>query len=253
MSLNLVNRLYLLSQLGFFISTKIFLSKIFFASEVTIQRKGKSFCIRNNRSDLSIFRQIYLDEVYSLIKPKNESTSGSVVDLGANVGFFTKYYFDKYPHLNYFLLEPDIENANQIKKNLKECCNWKFVFGGIGRSKEFLVNEDLNLNSCSKKYLSVNDNSSGTPAFSLKDFLCINDIKEIFILKIDIEGAEQFLLDDLSEFIPMIRYLMIELHDNLAPGVASRFFKIVSLYSFKFESRGDVLLFEFNHEDLNCD
>lgn len=247
----LLNLIFWFFKLDFYSFLKLVTSKIFLRKEIVLHWNNENIYIRNNRSDLAIFKQIFLDQVYKAGSLNKSDNNGVIIDLGANVGYFTKYLCNQFPHFKYYLMEPNPENCIQIRKNLSNTNNWHLTQGGIGESSRYLCIENQDAMSCSNRYLNVSDNSCGIPSYTLNEYLSMNQIDEIFILKIDIEGAEKFILNDLKTILLKTKYLMIELHDHLSPGLARDFFKLFSEFNFKFEALGDVFIIELLNEDID--
>jgi len=56
-------------------------------------------------------------------------------------------------------------------------------------------------------------------------------LREIDMLKIDIEGAEKYLFqNNPHEWLSKVKCLIIELHDNLQPGTSQAFFREMAKY-----------------------
>ena len=60
------------------------------------------------------------------------------------------------------------------------------------------------------------------PAFTLQSLLDRHGIARIDILKVDIEGAEEFLLADVRSWAPRVKWMLLEVHHNIDPVAAER-------------------------------
>ncbi len=82
--------------------------------------------LRKNTSDLFVYNQVFIEkEYYSLIQliTQLSYTNGleikNIVDVGANIGFFTLFMSEYYPDASFVLIEPDKSNADCISVNTK--------------------------------------------------------------------------------------------------------------------------------------
>ena len=61
---------------------------------------------------------------------------------------------------------------------------------------------------------------------------------EIWLLKIDTEGAEGDILEGASEaMLSAVRYAIVEYHDNICPGVSSRCRQVLKAAGFTWQER----------------
>ena len=75
----------------------------------------------------------------------------------------------------------------------------------------------------------------------------------IDILKMDIEGSEKeiFTADTgINDWLPKLKYLIIETHDAIARGSSRAVMKALVQYDFSFKHRGENLVF-VNHEAIS--
>ncbi|MES1166654.1 MAG: FkbM family methyltransferase, partial [Pseudomonadota bacterium] len=62
------------------------------------------------------------------------------------------------------------------------------------------------------------------PGHTLPEFMRIAGFAHVDLLKLDIEGAEHDVLAaPTGEWLPRVRYLVIELHDQIKPGCSDKF------------------------------
>ena len=61
-------------------------------------------------------------------------------------------------------------------------------------------------------------------------------IREIDILKLDVEGAEKNIFSSNTNWISKVQLLIIELHDEVVPGCSREFFSAISEYDFEVEA-----------------
>ena len=145
-----------------------------------------------------------------------------VLDFGANVGDVSHYIYSKY-QCNLFLYEPN-PHCYQILKNRFKTNNKIKIFNkGVFNRTGFL---DLYFHRDSKSVDDVRYNEASS-YFSNKDFISkdkkiltqVIDIKEVIsdfdyidLIKIDIEGAEYLILDEIIKNFKKINKVICELH-----------------------------------------
>ena len=76
-----------------------------------------SLLVRSGSSDASVLAQIFFEEEYKPLLTENDVNS--VVDCGANVGYSSAWFLTKFPNCRVIAIEPESENCNMLKRNLK--------------------------------------------------------------------------------------------------------------------------------------
>lgn len=190
-----------------------------------IQGKKNELFLRDNSSDISVFSQIILGNEYKpvieLFKKLNLPIK-HFIDAGANIGFSSIYLSAVYPDAKFICLEPHPGIFAALKNNITQ---------NIKADKYTLIQKAL----WNKPALLSGDNSfrDGKDwSFSVKEAgkltgdiegitmdMLINeyDFNEIDFLKIDIEGAEAQLFDNieyLRSWTDKIKVMSIEIHDE---------------------------------------
>ncbi len=200
------------------------------------------FSMRNNPFDYATFEEVLLRREYDIqvgFNPVN------IVDCGANIGLTAVFFANRFPKSHIVAIEPDLENFGLLETNTKSYKNISVVHSGVWESD---------------KYLSVVDNGMGNNAFTVKEVpentpsafkaVSITTIMSqkgwdtIDILKMDVEGSEKNIFENnYQAWLPKVKILIIELHDNMITGASKAVFKAVSQYDFAFEIRGENIVF----------
>ncbi len=234
-------------NLGFFktltILFKISLFKLGVLNNISIKKYGKFF-IRKNTTDLPVFRQVFMDLEYSYsYKTKNVTT---IVDVGANIGMFTRFIRERYPNSNIFCIEPEPSNFEQLKINVKE------------DDKTFLINkaiwtDNLGVNmAIDDKYgewgarvSSTKNELTKVGSITMNDLVKDYNLKNIDILKIDVEGAEKFIFEKNLSWMNKVNTLIIELHDFMEAGSSNSFFEALSnMKPYTFSIKGENIIIQ---------
>lgn len=147
--------------------------------------------------------------------------SSIVLDLGANLGYFSKYITSKY-QCQAFVVEASPELFAQIDDTP---LIHKYNYAVAGNDGFVTFYESSNI--LAGNIVSPKSNSTGN-TFDVKSrtfasLLAEIGIKEIDLLKIDIEGAEIELFDNINDQdLNCIKQLTIEFHDSVPiPNVST--------------------------------
>lgn len=178
--------------------------------------------LRPKTSDFSTFRQVFFNNEYDFDFP---GTPRVIVDAGANIGLASLYFLKRFPDAKIFSLEPDQSNFEMLLLNTNKhsqiiplnCAIWN-------------ENKPLEIidNGFDKWGMQVGPNlgnsSSSIQGISMDYLMSTNNIQQIDLLKIDIEGAElELFSNNFERWLPFVKVLVIELHEHLRPGCSSIF------------------------------
>ena len=198
--------------------------------------------IRKGSSDGSLFRQIFYNGEYDLdipIQPKY------IIDGGANIGFFAVLMTNRYPDARIISIEPDSNNFSLLKKNTAEYKNIIPVQSGIW-------NKEVSLQVIDQGYgewgLMVKEVPPGTvnsfDAVSIAGLMKQYNLPHLDMVKLDVEGAEQFIFEDhFNEWISKTKIIIIELHERMIPGSADSFWNAIGQHSFSKNQVGENIIF----------
>jgi FkbM family methyltransferase len=205
-------------------------------------RRGPSVRYRPGSSDLDVFRQVFVEDEYGPVSERFGTRGpATIVDCGANVGYSTAYFLNRYPRARAVAVEPEAGNYRLLLDNTasyfdRVSCVQAGVWNRSGWLRVSSVS-DCDDREWSYQVEEVPDKEPGAfPAFTVPELLDLVGAESISLLKMDIEGAEAVVFDspDLS-WLSRIDTIAIELHDQTHFGVASgRFFKAI-------EGRFDVV------------
>lgn len=157
----------------------------------------------------------YIDFFYGDLC-ENIDFSDTVIDAGANVGFFT--FLCKYKGSNrIYSIEPDPFPFYYLDKNFKTESNVVLINKAMSDKNEnlkFALNLGGSVGSTAKKYIKSDNNF-----IIVKETITIQDIlkieEKINLVKLDIEGSEFEVIENLStEDFKKINQFFIEFHFN---------------------------------------
>lgn len=204
---------------------------------------GKNFCWFDNK-------KIYYDSRYGLagyqsllarhqrlIKLENIKEAKVIIDIGANVGFFSKLCRDLFPKSKIFSFEPIPKTFQCLKNNFRDDKN-TIVFN--------LAISDFN----GKTKMNFDEKDSTTSQISdkggvevnvrrLDDIARENNIDCVDMLKIDTETFEAHVLRGGSDSLSKTKYLFIEINmENNKNYTISSLLKLLSTGNYDFQLVG---------------
>jgi FkbM family methyltransferase len=179
---------------------------------------------------------------YSAIVKSGDSPL--IVDCGANIGASSIWFKMKYPNSTVIAVEPAPDNAEMMRKNFSNFPGIIPVQSGIGPKSGTMFLQDDGGGAWGYRTVEHETRTEvqiKTVEDILRDYKSEKD--KPFILKIDIEGAEQALFEGPLNAISKFPIIIIESHDFYMPG------KGTSLPFFKFHSE-DNRDFLFGGENI---
>lgn len=199
--------------------------------------------IRAWTSDTSVFGQIFVDEEYNFptyIKPK------LIIDGGANVGYASIYFANKYKGAYIIAVEPEKSNIEVLKENTSHYPNIEVVESAIWDENTYLKIKDIGLGNWGFIVEKSTQEESGSfKAITIEKLLTGSSFKKIDILKLDIEGSEKELFsNNYEKWLSKVNILIIELHDKMKPGCSESFYSAIKHYDFKKVQRGENIILE---------
>ena len=151
------------------------------------------------------FLSIFLDDDYGLIKFRKNKIS-TIIDIGANVGFFSiasRFFF---PDSEIHAYEPNLDLENYLAHNFSQL-NIELHTQAVG-NKSGSVKLDLIGESNQTR---VNESRSGTTEMVSLDSILGKAGGKIDLLKMDCEGSEWDILEN-SESLKCVDNITLEYH-----------------------------------------
>lgn len=172
-----------------------------------------------------------------LIKLEKIKNAKVIIDIGANVGFFSKLCRDIFPESNIFSFEPVTMTFECLNNNFEYDKNTKVFNLAVsdfnGSAKMKFDEQDSAISQIS---------TSGdveVKTITLDDFISENNIGIIDILKIDTEEHEAHVLRGAPEALSRTRYLFIEIQiENNENYTISSLLKLLSTDYYNFQLVG---------------
>jgi len=167
------------------------------------------------------FKEIFMENAYSIGLMKTIQKNATIIDIGANVGFFTMFAASQYPDCTIYSYEPIYSNFQQLVKNKelnntkKIHCFHRAVCGHNGMIKINFNKTDSFTTAATIISGNGDDNTDSVDVSCMKlsDIFKENNIENCDLLKLDCEGAEyDILYNTPKEILNKIDQIAIEVH-----------------------------------------
>jgi len=172
-------------------------------------------------------KDILIGEIYKI---NSNKTDPFIIDGGGHIGLFTIYAKMKYPQAKILAFEPDDSSFKLI--NLNVSAN---NLSGVKVVKSGLYNQDTILefgsDNSDGSSLYLKENTSKIKVEKLSKYID----KEVDYLKLNIEGAELEVLEDIGSKLSMVKEICIEYHGFKEIGQRlHRILEILDEYGFRY-------------------
>ena len=164
-----------------------------------------------------------LSKLTKLVQAIPSVESPVILDVGANCGLFSALAAQRFPSARIYAFEPAPDLSILAKENLKDHgCTvvQKAVADKTGKSTLFINKKSQQTNSIIRDAVAAVGEVSGeheVETISLDDFVRIEGIDKIDVLKIDVQGAESAVLAGAVETLKKTHALIVEI-TFLDPG-----------------------------------
>ena len=92
---------------------------------------------RPDTSDRTVFWQVFIDRQYAAVVPRIPPRF--VLDCGANVGYTTAYFLNRFPSARVVAVEPDPGNAALLRRNVAPYLTTRSRYEGSSGREAFPV------------------------------------------------------------------------------------------------------------------
>jgi FkbM family methyltransferase len=180
--------------------------------------------LRWGSTDDMTFSQVFYQRDYDLEYVRDPA---SIIDAGANIGFASVYFAQRYPAAKIVAIEPDPDNVRVLRRNcasypqvtVVEAALWhesgtvSLVDPGVGEWG-FRVGEAGSAEAV---------RAGSVRAVTVPEAMALIDVDHVDLLKIDIEGGEREVFGACDDWIGRVNSVVAELHEETAPGAIAAF------------------------------
>jgi FkbM family methyltransferase len=183
-----------------------------------LKRPGKRIYLRTHSTDVLVARTIFFEEEYREPLEHLPVEPTYIMDIGANVGYGSRYFFHRFPNSKIFFVEPDFKNFSVAILNLSE----EILAGQCRGLNAAVWTEDclvsIETEGRGEWFFRCHPSppdQDGLAAYSLASLIAKAGFPRVDLLKIDIEGTEEELFrEDMSSWIGRVNCLVCELHED---------------------------------------
>lgn len=197
--------------------------------------------LRWGTTDIPTFKAIFFRREYEV---PFEGTPKVILDLGANVGYASVYFANRFPEAKIIALEPASENFEQLKKNTRSYSGVQVLQSAVWSSGKSLKVVDLG-QSWAYQVMEVPE---GTPnsftAKSIPDLMTDFQLDYLDIVKIDIEGAEcELFARNFESWVARTKMIIVEFHEQIFPGSTQPIIALLTGMGFSVSVSGEYHVF----------
>ncbi|GGD50050.1 FkbM family methyltransferase [Erythrobacter arachoides] len=221
--------------------------------------------LRPNRSDYSIFWQTMVNRQYDLARfPQTAElerraeamlATGKVpviVDAGANIGLSLRAFAAKYPFAHVVAIEPDADNMRVLEANLAAAGGaHTAVLGGVASRSGHcrVISYERGSAGLQTEYCDA-AHPDAVRALTVDECVALVPDGEPWIVKLDIEGAQDELFSGDTGWVGRTDLILLELDDWAFPwsGSSITFFQALAQHRFDYLLNEELIL-AFRHTD----
>lgn len=224
---------------GLLIYLKIKLNK---TGSIAIPGLRAPVTMRPQHADRITFREIFIRKEYDIELPATLRPT-VIIDAGANIGFTSVFFANRYPNARIFSIEPSDENFKYLVQNTKPYPGIIPIKSGLWHKKELIQVMDRGYGDRGF-IVEEGKGTSALQAISVNEILDQYQVQHIDILKMDIEGSEKEVFSENYErWLSVTHCVVIELHDRMKKGCSKAVFDALSPYDFSLSIKGENLVF----------
>ncbi len=174
-----------------------------------VLKSGEQLILRPEpATDLAVAHEVFVRNVYQVDDIYSNREVRRIVDLGANVGFTCLYWARSHPKARIHAFEPHPRFAAMARRHLalNQVGSVDIVEAAVSdRDGHGDLTDDENRSK-------LTTNANGKIPVSVVDFFSAVGSKPIDVLKVDIEGSEYALLNDVRFERLRVRCIVLEWH-----------------------------------------
>ncbi len=197
---------------------------------------------------MEVFHQIFICEEYSTLRGLENVSQ--VLDLGANVGYSSAYFLSCFPNSCVLAVEPDDENFEVCRMNLKPYGDRVICLRGAvwnERTSLSFARETLGAGQeWGRRVQRPTEGSAGEcQAWDMDSLIGIAGASQVDLLKVDIEGAELAVFGETAkQWMCKVRNICIELH---GPDCQQTFLHTLAGFDYELEHSGELTICKHIH------
>ncbi len=198
----------------------------------TIELKESTLSLRECESvrSLKVYTEIFKENLHTLIEGFSGANVSTIVDLGANAGYYTMKVKLNNPNVRVVAVEPNPEVFELLTQNIKQnnIINVELVNKAVGKKGQGEIDFKTvdQASVLGGKYLGTLNKSKfpwlkesmiknfKVSCISLEELLVEKNIEKIDILKLDVQDMEFEILEDSISILNRVDRIVVEPHQE---------------------------------------
>jgi FkbM family methyltransferase len=200
---------------------------------------------RPRTSDFAMLRQVLGKKEYDFA---SDAAPRVVIDAGANVGYASLFFANKYPQARVLAIEPDQGNCSMFRRNCSPYQSIQLVEGALWGSNSLVRILDDTVDKFA--FQVTEDEQKEAPlirAYALDSLSREYGLDDLDIVKMDIEGAEcEVFTSPSREWLWKVGVLMVELHDRFRSGATTALRQFIEPRRHDVSRAGEYTIIKFH-------
>lgn len=192
----------------------------------------------------NLHKKEWKSEYYPVIEKLDKISSNCpvIIDCGANIGLFSLLVSSMYPQAKIIAVEPEEANYEMLRRNLSSQKDVVLLKRGVWSKNCKLSVQARGTGEWGFKV--VEDVNGDVEAISIADIIRENNLSNIDVLKMDIEGSEfNVFTEGELVWLDICKMLVIETHEDIVKGVDGIVNKSLTSWGFCKETMGENQVF----------
>lgn len=182
-------------------------------------KNGLILNVNKNQGDLTTLFEVFVDEDYRFGENTNEQIN--ILDIGANVGYFSLYISKKFPNAKIFSFEPFPDTFVRLNEHfsgndVKNVTPFNLAVSDFEGKSKFYSFEWTGCNTLiDGEFDQSQSKVTEVDCVKFEDLRMLTGTEKFDYAKIDCEGSEYpMLLNSSDESIKAVRKYIIEVHNS---------------------------------------
>ena len=185
--------------------------------------------IRSGTPDLVVAMESLGAELEIITKGVESPAAGLIIDAGGYIGTSAMKLATAFPNCKIITIEPSSENLAILRRNVAGHPNISVVHAALATNEAGAILRTAGSGEWGFTILaSAESGPTGSeieriPTTTIEQILAHEQQDRLFVLKLDVEGAELAILSEAKPWLSRTDIVVAELHEQLAPGVEVAF------------------------------
>ncbi|MGN6103229.1 MAG: FkbM family methyltransferase [Devosia sp.] len=150
-------------------------------------------------------------------------SGGLIIDAGGYIGTAALELRRLFPQSRIVCLEPSAENLELLRRNVADAANIAVVQAALAAAAGDVALRDAGRGEWGFSIAQPGRALGTVPATTVTSILAREGADRLFVLKLDVEGAERQILESSGPWMSLTEIVVAELHEHLVPGTEAAF------------------------------